>query len=330
MLILSLCYGVASILLLGLLSWLPAAHGAGMLAWVLLATCVTVHAPALALQTLVTQLDAMTLEDLLGEDAGADGARGGSGGGGGGGGAGGGGGGGRPKGLGLSTGPTRVNVAGLAARELSSLKAIAPPLLRSALTSLVAYAPLGLLAPMRFLRALGALLMLAVSLSTLAAVVAVPLLHVYLRKPPPPPPPPPPKAPATGAARRALLEPGEEGGTAAVEGGAGRGLGHAATAVADGVSRLLRRLGMRVGRAAAAGGGGHGGGHGEGGGLGPADRGGYGSCGSTGAFRSGGPGGQQHGTQHGTQQLLPGCVGGDPRGAGRSSCLASWTEAGAV
>ena len=168
-LILLLCYTVIGTLLLGAVAALTPPQGSGQLAWVLLASAIGVHAPALALQTLVTQLDALSVEQLLEDDSG-------------------GGGGGLGRGV-----KAAVMIAGLTARELSSLHAIAPPLLRSGLTALVAFAPLPLLAPMGYLRSLGVLLLLTLVLSVAVAVIAVPLLHVVLRQAPPPPPPPPPK-----------------------------------------------------------------------------------------------------------------------------------------
>ena len=168
-LILLLCYTVVGTLLLGAVAMLTPPQGSGQLAWVLLASAMGVHAPALALQTLVTQLDALSVEQLL-----EGGGEGGSG------------------GLGRSV-KAAVKMSGLTAREMNSLHAIAPPLLRSGLTALVAFAPLPLLAPIGYLRSLGVLLLLTLVLSVAVAVIAVPLLHVVLRQAPPPPPPPPPK-----------------------------------------------------------------------------------------------------------------------------------------
>ena len=188
--ILLLCYATLATLLLGALQLLPPAQGAGQLPWLLVATCIGAHAPALALQTVVTQLDALTMDDLLSERASgaATGAAA------------------AAKALGLGIGPARINTSGLANRELNSLAALAPPLMRSALTALTAFAPLPLFGPMTYLRSLGLLVLLAIALATLLAVVAVPILHVIIRRPPPPPPPPPPEEPLTGAARRKHAE----------------------------------------------------------------------------------------------------------------------------
>ena len=131
--------GVTAQLLLGALALLPPPQGAGQLAWVVLATCVCTHAPALALQTLRT---------------------------------------------------AQTRAMGGPADELSAFGALTPPLWRAAATSLVALAPLPTLAPLVYLRSLGALLLAAVALGGLAALVMVPLLHAALRRPQAPMPPP--------------------------------------------------------------------------------------------------------------------------------------------
>ena len=79
--------------------------------------------------------------------------------------------------------------------ELGSLQHVTPPAWRAAITSVVALAPLALLAPMGFLRAAATLVLLTVVLAAGIAIIGVPLLHVALRRPPPPPPPPPPRPP---------------------------------------------------------------------------------------------------------------------------------------
>ena len=76
-----------------------------------------------------------------------------------------------------------------AADELRSLQLLTPPLLRSMGCAAVALAPLPLLAPVPYVRALAALLLAAAGLGTLLAVATLPLLHVLARQPPPPPPP---------------------------------------------------------------------------------------------------------------------------------------------
>ena len=78
--------------------------------------------------------------------------------------------------------------------EIACLTHITPPLWRSASTSILALAPIVLLAPMGFLQSLGGLLLVTTALAAAFAIVLVPLLHVALRQPPPPPPPPPPTA----------------------------------------------------------------------------------------------------------------------------------------
>ena len=78
--------------------------------------------------------------------------------------------------------------------EIACLTHITPPLWRSASTSILALAPIVLLAPMGFLQSLGGLLLVTTALAAVFAIVLVPLLHVALRQPPPPPPPPPPTA----------------------------------------------------------------------------------------------------------------------------------------
>ena len=66
------------------------------------------------------------------------------------------------------------------------------PLLHSFGVSVLGLAPLALFAPLASLRGLSALLLAALLLGLSAAVVALPLLHAFVRRPPPPPPPPPP------------------------------------------------------------------------------------------------------------------------------------------
>ena len=79
--------------------------------------------------------------------------------------------------------------------ELAALEQLASPLLRSLSVSLLALAPLAILAPIPYLRRLALLLTAAIALGAAAALVALPLLHLSLRHPPPPPPPPPPRPP---------------------------------------------------------------------------------------------------------------------------------------
>jgi hypothetical protein len=79
--------------------------------------------------------------------------------------------------------------------ELATIAIIAPPLIRSSATAILALSPLPLFAPLGYLRSLGLFLIVTIALSAAAAVIVIPLLHVALRRPPPPPPPPPPRDP---------------------------------------------------------------------------------------------------------------------------------------